>query len=73
MTPQELYGRIDSLTEDIEFQYLGVWGAICPFSRTCISVSYGAEERTFSSVEAAMDTPFIRGKSLREIAPELEC
>lgn len=72
MNAKELYDWIDSLTQDIEFQYRGVWGSICPFSRTNISVSYGDEEQTFHSIDAALDTPFIDGKPLKEICSDIQ-
>ena len=67
MKPEQLRNDIDSLMGDIEFQYKGVWGSICPFSRENISVSYGDLERTFDSVEAVMNEPFIDGKPMKEI------
>lgn len=67
MKPEQLRNDIDSLMEDIEFQYKGVWGSICPFSRENISVSYGDQERTFDSVDAVMNEPFIDGKPMKEI------
>lgn len=70
MKPEQLRNDIDSLMEDIEFQYKGVWGSICPFSRENISVSYGDQERTFDSVDAAMNEPFIEGKPMKEICTE---
>lgn len=70
MNAQELRDWIDSLTDDIEFQYKGVWGSICPFSRENISVSYGDKERTFSSVDELMDTPFVDGKPMKDICDE---
>lgn len=67
MKPEQLRNDIDSLMEDIEFQYKGVWGSICPFSRENISVSYGDQERTFDSVDAVMNEPFIEEKPMKEI------
>ena len=72
MNAQELRDWIDSLTDDIEFQYKGVWGSICPFSRENISVSYGDEERTFSSVDEVMNTPFVDGKPMKDICDKFE-
>lgn len=70
MKPEQLRNNIDSLMEDVEFQYKGVWGSICPFSRENISVSYGDLERTFDSVDAVMNEPFIEGKPMKEICTE---
>ena len=62
---------IDSLSQDIDFEYRGIQGIICPFSRNDISLCYGEEEITVDSVEAAMTTPFVDGKSLAEICDEI--
>ena len=70
MKPKELASDISSLMQDIEFQYKGVWGAICPFSRSNISVAYGEQEKTFDSVDAVMNEPFIDGKPIKEIFEE---
>lgn len=67
MRAVKLQALIESLTDDIEFQYKGTWGAICPFSHTNISVSYGDTEKTFDSVDATMNTPFIDGKPMKDI------
>ena len=70
MTAKELQKWIESLTDDIEFQYKNVWGSICPFSKYNISVSYGKEERTFTSADDVMNTPFIDGKPIKDICDE---
>lgn len=72
MDSKELRDWIDSLTDDIEFLYNGVFGSICPTSRTDISVSYGDYEKTHDSIDAAMNDPFINGKSLNEISNKIE-
>ena len=72
MSEKELRDWIDSLTADIEFLYLGVWGSICPFSREDISVSYGDDEKTFHSIEDVMNEPFITGKPLKDICEDIE-
>ena len=72
MTPEQLRDDIYCLLLDIEFQYKGVWGSICPFSRENISVAYGGTEKTLDSVDAVMDEPFIDGKSLNEICNRIQ-
>lgn len=67
----ELEALIDSLTQDIDFEYRGKQGSICPFARTDISLAYDGEEITVDSVDAAMAAPFIEGHSLTEICEEL--
>lgn len=70
MNAQDLRDWIDSLTDDIVFQYRGVWGSICPFNRQNISVSYGDDERTFRTIDDVMNTPFICGKPLKDICKD---
>lgn len=72
MKAQDLRDWIDSLTDDIEFQYRGKWGVICPFNRGNISLCYDGQEVTVASVDAAMKEPFIAGFSLEEISEELQ-
>lgn len=72
MKAQDLRDWIDSLTDDIEFQYQGKWGAICPFNRQNISLCYDGQEVTVNSVDAAMKKPFVAGRSLEEISEELQ-
>ncbi|MEG2323496.1 MAG: hypothetical protein RSB81_04645 [Anaerovoracaceae bacterium] len=72
MTRQELYNAVDSLASDIEFSYLSVDGAICPFSREDISVAYGGEECTFNSISDALGAKIVSGESLEDIVEKLE-
>ncbi len=71
MSIQQLRGLIDSLTQDIDFVFEGTSGSICPFSRDSISLCYGENEVTVSSVDEAMSTPFIQGKSLNDVCERL--
>lgn len=72
MSAKELFDWIDSLSQDIDFEYHGKSGSICPFSRSDISLCYNGEEVTVHSVEAAMREPFIDGRSLEELAEDLQ-
>lgn len=72
MKPDKLRALIDSLLEDIEFQYKGIWGSICPFARDDISLCYNGKEVTVDSIDKAMTTPFVGGHSLDEVANELQ-
>lgn len=67
MKAKQLRQDVEDLLLDIEFQYKGEWGAICPFSREEIAVKYGDLEKTFDSVDALMTEPFIDGKPLKDI------
>lgn len=67
MDARELRHDVEYLLLDIEFEYKGVFGSICPFSREDIAVQYGDEERDFTSMDALMTEPFIDGKPLKDI------
>lgn len=71
MKADDLRAWIDSLAQDIDFEYRGNLGSICPFSRTNISLAYKGQEVMVSSIDAAMNEPFIDGYSLMEICEEL--
>lgn len=71
MNATQLRRLIDDLSQDIDFIYKGVDGSICPFSRDNISLCYDGQELTVGSVDEAMSTPFIQGKSLNEVCDDL--
>lgn len=71
MNPQNLRNWIDSLTQDISFEYLGIWGSICPFSRSDISVGYDGKEASYTSVDDVMNSTLIGGKPLKEICADI--
>lgn len=71
MKKEDLRDWIDSLTQDIDFEYLDVSGSICPFSRSDISLCYGDKEQSFDSIDSLMNEPFFKGKSLAEICHEM--
>lgn len=71
MNALDLKKWINSLTQDITFQYKGKTGSICPFSPTDISLSYDGEEISVDSVDKAMKIPFINGKSLEGLCQQL--
>ncbi len=71
MKANELYDIIDSLASDIDFEYDGKHGAICPFSRTDISLSYGDEAHDHTSIADVMDDKIFNGKCLNEISEQI--
>ena len=72
MNASDLKSLIEGLTQDIDFEYRGKSGVICPFSRSDISLCYDGNEVTVDSVDKAMNTPFISGRSLVDVCAELE-
>lgn len=71
MKPNKLAEMIDSLAGDIDFEYHGKHGAVCPFSRTDIALSYGEEAHSHTSVDDAMNDKMFDGKCLREISEQI--
>ena len=71
MSSKELTELINSLTGDIEFDYKGKHGAVCPFSLTDIAISFGSESHDHTSIEDVMHDRIFDGKCLEDIASEL--
>ncbi|MEG0923545.1 MAG: hypothetical protein RSE98_00740 [Anaerovoracaceae bacterium] len=67
MNAKELRDWIDSLISDIEFEYQGVFGSICPFAKDNISVSYGDDEQTFQSIDDVMVSTIVDGMPIKDI------
>ena len=71
MKPEKLFELIDSLAGDIDFEYNGKHGAVCPFSRTDISVSYGDDEHSHICIDDVMNDKMFDGKCLNEISEQI--
>lgn len=71
MNKKELRQMIDSLTDDIEFDYDGEHGSICPFSRSDIVVGYGEREVRCSNIDEVMKLEIFNGKCIEDICDEL--
>ena len=67
MKVDEIRDWIDSLTQDIDFEYQGKFGCICPFNRKNIALGFDGYEIMVHSVNAAMSEPFIDGHSIEEL------
>lgn len=71
MNAQNLRNWIDSLAQDISFEYRGKPGSICPFSREDIAIGYDGNEASYTSVDDAMNSTLIGGKPLKEICADI--
>ena len=71
MKKEDLKKWVEELTQDIDFEYQGISGSICPFSLSDISLCYGDKEKSFTSVDALMMEPFFDGKSISEICENM--
>ena len=72
MKAAELFKLLDKMLVDLEFEYMGISGVICPFSQEDIAVKYGDQEHIFDSLDALMNEPFIDGKPLKDICEQLD-
>jgi hypothetical protein len=58
------------LFQDVEFDYKGVDCAFSPLQKYLLR--YGEDRREFDDLDSAIDAPMFDGKSLAEIADQLE-
>lgn len=72
MKKNDLFKRINDLTMDLTFAYQGKEGAICPISRNKIYFGYGDMDMEYNSIDDLMSDRIFDGKSLNEIAGEIE-
>ena len=72
MKAEEVWAWIDSLVQDIDFDYQGRLGCICPFARDDILLIFNGGAVRVNSVDAAMAEPFIEGHSLEELCEDPE-
>ena len=68
----DLKNLILTLVQDIVFHYDGVTGCISPWNATRIDMSYGDFFKKYSDVDSLMSDTIFNGKSLNEIADEIE-
>ena len=75
MTATELEKELSLGYTDYGFLYKGKRGAICPFNQAdgfYVAVVYDGKTFEFHSLEELMQNPFVEGKSLMEVAEEVE-
>ena len=72
MTRQELYNLVDGLTQDIDFEYEGKQGSICPFARDRIAVCFDGESFIAGSVEEALSIGIVNGVSISAICDRID-
>lgn len=75
MTAEELKNELSLGYTDYGFIYNNKRGAICPFNRAngfWAGVVYDEQTFEFRSIDELMNSPFLNGKSLSEVAAEIE-
>ncbi|MFQ9509510.1 MAG: hypothetical protein ACLRZ7_00870 [Lachnospiraceae bacterium] len=71
MNANDLKEWILSMLQDINIEYNGMEGCICPFSQNNISITFNEETRGYTDIEELMSDPFIDGRPLTEISEKL--
>lgn len=66
MSIQEVRDFIQSIASMLYFKYKGKDGHIDPYARNRILLWYNGKEQVVTSVDDAMNTPFIDGKSITQ-------
>jgi len=73
MNNVELKDWIASCVQDITFEYRGEECSIIPLSEHDMSVSFGPHRvKDYTGIDDLMNDPFWDGRSLTEIAEEIE-
>ncbi len=72
MKAQELRGWILSLAQDIEFEYKGYHGVICPWNAHSFTMAYAGKDKDYTDIEDLMSDKVFNGMSLNQIAEKLE-
>ena len=64
--------RINELASHFTFEYQSLSCGVDPFSQNEFDLWCGDNNRTAKSIDEVMTTPFFNGKSLSEIADDIE-
>lgn len=72
MTAKEIRDRLNEMVSHITFEYKGKPCGVDPLSQTHYEIWYGDVDMVATSLDEVMTTPFFDGKSLSEIAEEIE-
>jgi len=77
MEIEKLKKLIEECFTIIWFKYDGIWGNVEPWIDTktktyTYAACYDGKNLNFHKIEDVIETPFIKGKSLKEIAEQIE-
>ena len=67
-----LYDLLDSLVNELYFEYEGKRCLVSPHTRQDIALYYGDFEGHYNSIEAVLSAKVFNGKSLNDIADVIE-
>jgi hypothetical protein len=72
MTAEKLKKWILEFISDIDFEYKGVHGVICPFNEHSFCAGLDGVDKNYDNIDDLMNDKIYFGKSLNEIAGELD-
>jgi len=72
MTAKDLQTRIESLTQDVTFEFNGLDCIVISENNHKFTMAYNDEELICSSIDEVMKTPFFGGKPLTDIATRIK-
>lgn len=72
MMNKYLYDLLDSLAQELYFEYEGKPCLVSPVTRQDIDLCYGDFEGHYTSIEEVLSAKVFHGKSLNEIADVIE-
>lgn len=72
MTANDIKNIILEFTNDVVFYYGDENACINPWSESKFEVGFRDKMKTYDNIDALMNDPFFDGKSLNEIAGEIE-
>lgn len=72
MMSEKIRDRISEIASHFTFQYKGKNAGIDPFSKHSFDMWFGDNEKRANSIDEVMNDKFFDGKSLAEIADEID-
>lgn len=72
MNSKSLKELIESLIQDITFEYNGKYACINPWNSKKFEVGFGEKIKTYNNIEDVMNDRFYDGKSLNEISNDID-
>lgn len=72
MTASKIKSRLSEIVGMLGFEYKGIRGGVDPFSINNFDMFYGDNDFHATSIDEVMKTPLFDGKTLAEIANDID-
>lgn len=72
MNEYELKTLIESLVQDVTFEYDGKYACINPWNKHKFEVGFDDKCKTYDNIDDVMNDKFYDGKSLKDICENIE-